>query len=244
MHYATCSDFGREDGAECRGCAPRACREGSLICDGCFGRARRLLGDLPDMLGRLRSLADPSKATPTDQPRSRSVAVEAPAPVADDLLDAIHAMRVVLRTWDEWGRDLTPMQNQRRTVDWLGAAVLDRHEPVDGIRPWWSVQDATDRWGVERRDRAPRVVDGEDDGELSVTPVAEWGNPIVGRADAEKLAGSASTLRRWVKAGEVEPQGVIYIAGVRVALYRRADLSAARERMEARQSASRAKGRP
>ena len=95
VHYAACPwdhvEAGSERAAEltgkgvpsCDGCAPRGCRDGSMSCDRCFGRMLRLLDDTPDLLGRLRSLADPRKATPTDQPHFGSTAVEpvAPAPV-------------------------------------------------------------------------------------------------------------------------------------------------------------------
>ena len=225
-HYATCPEYGKpSETASCRGCAPRACRDGSLICDRCFGRMRALLSDTRDLIGRLYSLADPMKATPTDQLRVASSSTEPPAPVGADLLDAIAALEPVF----EWAFvDLADYTNDLETMTWLCSAVLERHREDDGIRSTWSVQDAVDKWGVERRDRSPdEWVDDEDDEIVFDRP--EWGDPLLNKSDAEKLAGSARTLRRWRKKELIAPAGTIYIAGVRTDLYRRSDLLEVRE---------------
>lgn len=91
-HYAACRFSGPDyvGPFPCDGCAPRECRDGSLVCDRCFGRMRALLADGPDLIGRVRSLADPMKATPTDKaPGGRSSATEPPAPIDADLIDAL-----------------------------------------------------------------------------------------------------------------------------------------------------------
>lgn len=233
VHYATCEHSGPvyEGAFPCRGCAPRECREGSLICDRCFGRMRALLGDARDLLGRLRAIADPSKATPLDQVRVASSSVEPAAPVGADLLDAIHAVESAV----EWAYvDLAEHTNDRDTMRWLGAILLDRHRPVDGIREAWSVQDAVDQWGVERVDRNPVEWDDDDERVEIVEALPEWQNPIVGRDIAEGLAGSANTLNRWVRNGDVTPVGEVYIAGRRTRLFRRAELIETRERMQGR----------
>lgn len=240
VHYATCEDYGKPpEQSTCRGCAPRECREGSLICDRCFGRMRQLLADTRDLLGRLRAIADPAKATPLDQVRVASSSVEPVAPVGADLLDAIHAVESAV----EWAYvDLASVSNELRTIAWLGEILLDRHEPVDGIRSAWSVQDAVDRWGVERRDPNQVVWEDDDDRAEIIEAVSEWQNPIIGREDAEGLAGSASTLRRWIKSGDVVPEGEIWIAGIRTRLFRRAQILAVREKMSDRQQSAQFRG--
>lgn len=99
QHFADCPDYGKEDGA-CRGCVPAEAREGSLICDRCFGRTRRMITDAPDLLGRIRSLGDPTKARAYDQVGSGAARnVEAPAPIPADLIDAGDAIAGTLRAW-------------------------------------------------------------------------------------------------------------------------------------------------
>lgn len=242
VHYATCEHSGPTyDGAfPCRGCAPRECRDGSLICDRCFGRMRALLNDTPDLLARLHAIADPTKAKVLDDIRVRSTPTEPVAPVSADLLDAITAIEQVLRIWNDWGRDLATISNNLEAVTWMTAAVLDRHPETDGTRDAWSIQDAIDRWGVERRDRNPRPYDDDTDNrEELVEPIPEWDNPIVGRDDAERIAGSAATLRRWIRNGDITPVGEVYIAGRRTRLFRTTDLHACKNKMQERTAATR-----
>lgn len=99
QHFADCPDYGKEDGV-CRGCVPAEAREGSLICDRCFGRTRRMITDAPDLLGRIRSLGDPTKARAYDQVGTGAARnVEAPAPIPADLIDAGDAIAGTLRAW-------------------------------------------------------------------------------------------------------------------------------------------------
>ncbi len=241
VHYASCAYSGPEyTGAfPCRGCAPRECRDGSLICDRCFGRMRALLADARDLLGRLRAIADPSKATPLDQVRVASSSVEPAAPVGADLLDAIAAVEAAV----EWAYvDLSQRTNDLQTMTYLGELLLDRHAPADGVRAMWSVQDAVDHWGVERRDRNAQPWEDDDDRVEIVTPIPEpQENPIISRAEAEGIAGSARTLQRWIKDGAVVPVGTTYIAGVMTRLFRRAELVGARKEMQDRMNAGRPK---
>lgn len=250
VHYATCDLHGPAyTGVHpCRGCAPQECRAGSLICDRCFGRMRALLDDAPDLLGRLRAIGDPSKATVAEDVKvARSPAGEPVTPIGVDLLDAIHTIESVLSVWHAWGMDLRSISNNRNAASWMGDHVLTRHREVDGAREAWSVQDAVDRWGVERHDKNPaRWVDDEET-LVEVTPVHEWGDVLLGRDDAEELAGSARTLRRWISGGHIEPEGEIWIAGRRTQMFRRSTILDVSERMGARKRAgltqNQAKGR-
>lgn len=255
VHWAACENYSpaelikkahAEDSGiayepKCRGCAPRECRDGSLICDPCFGRIRALLSDTPDLLARLRSIGDPSKATPTDQVRVRGTQTELPAPIGADLLDAIRTVQNVAGWWVGCGQDLRPASNDRYTVEWLSEYVLDRHAPVDGLRPAWSVQDAVDRWGVERRDRNPSVFEDEVERDVIVTPVPEWPRPLMTRDEAVDFAGSARTLQRWVRDELVVPVRP-EMAGVVLVFYRPDELENARETAKARKAAGMFKG--
>lgn len=229
VHYATCNAHGPTYAGEfpCTGCAPRGCRDGSLICDKCFGRLRALLDDAPDLLARLQSLADPRKATPTDQPHYGSSSVEPVAPVGADILDAVAVVAGVVASVD--AGDLRKLSNDLAMVEWLSAVVLDRHPDADGLRSAWSVQDAVDRWGVERRDRNQVAWVAETDGELASFSVAEWGaDKLVSQRDAAVLVGvEPRQIRRW------EKQKVLARAhtipgprGSRKAMYRLSDVQA------------------
>lgn len=196
VHYATCGDYGREDEATCSGCAPRECRDGSLICDRCFGRMRALLQDGPDLIGRLRSLADPMKATPTDQVRVASSSMEPPAPVSVDVLDALTDLDA-LDPW--WHADLASYTNDLEVAAWLIEVVLVRHPEADGARALWSVQDAVDKWGVERRTDT-FVYPADDVEEVELGPVREWYDPLLTLAQAATRAKvTQRQVRRWVE---------------------------------------------
>jgi len=245
VHFASCEHNGPNyDGVfPCRGCAPRECRDGSLICDRCFGRMRSILADAPDLLGRLRSIGDPTKATAYDDVKvGRAPFAAAPsAPIGDDLLDAIRVVEVAV----SWAfTDLTAASNNASTITYLGELLLDRHAPLpDGTRTGWSVQDAVDRWGVERKPKPGEVFE-DDDERLELTePVPEWQDPLIGREIAEQIAGSARTLRRWVKAEHLAPVGRTWIAGVLTVLYRTSDVVDVRECMAGRQGAVRFKSK-
>ncbi len=208
VHYATCphSDQAYEGPVVCWGCAPRDCREGSLICDRCFGRLRALVRDADDLMGRLRSLADPMKATPTDkQPGGRSASVEPPAPVDADLADARNDIGHTLADWDrhtgyQLEKALPDLVNDAENVRVLGVGFLDRHPLVDGVREFWSVQDAVDKWGVERRADV-FVYPGDDDSEdVEQQPVREWFDRLLTIQQAAKRAKvSQRQVRRWVE---------------------------------------------
>lgn len=235
VHWANCPNYGQDD--TCTGCAPVECRDGSLICDKCFGRMRGLLGDLGDLIARVRSIIDPLKANPFDQLRVRITATDVPAAVPSDPLDALLTLNEVQGVWWSWREDLTAICNNLETVTWLGGAVLDRHPAVDGLRPAWSVQDAVDQWGVERRTTDTYVFPVEDSEEV-VGPVPEWGDRLLLKHDAEREAGSARTLRRWVNAGLIEPEARLRVGRVMTPLYRYSRIVMLRGEMRAREEAS------
>lgn len=232
VHYATCEHSGPTyTGAfPCRGCAPRECRDGSLICDKCFGRMRGLLDDAPDLLARLQSLADPRKATPTDQPHYGSTSVEPIAPVGADILDAIGVVEQVIISIDP--ADLPAISNNLEQVTWAAEMVLERHPDVGGLRHGWSVQDAVDRWGVERRDRSKRVWEPDVDGEIASFDVHEHGDPLVSLQDAAALVGETRfTIARWERK-ELLKRAVTIPGprGSRKAMYRLSEVRAVWER--------------
>lgn len=99
VHYATCPDFGKDEG-DCKGCAPREARDGALICERCYRTLRRCLEDAGDVVGLIRSIADPSKAARYDAVRVQSSRPDLPAPVAADLVDASDDIVRVLRMWE------------------------------------------------------------------------------------------------------------------------------------------------
>lgn len=97
-HFAACASYGKDDG-DCRGCVPVAARDGALICERCYRRLRRHLEDAADLVGHLRSMADPMKAAVYDKVMVSASKPEAPAPVAADLVDAADHIVRTLRAW-------------------------------------------------------------------------------------------------------------------------------------------------
>lgn len=95
-HWAACPDYGRLDG-ECRGCVTFEARDGVLVCERCYRSLRRHLEDAADLVGHLRSIADPTKAMAIA--RTRTTIPELPAPVAADLIDASDDIVRTLRSW-------------------------------------------------------------------------------------------------------------------------------------------------
>lgn len=211
VHWANCPAYGLPEDAErtCNGCVPKECRDGSLICSSCFGYISRLLGEVPDLLGRLRSLADPLKATPTDNLRTGSrgnPAAQPPVPV--DLLDAIESITTVYGFYTSWGSDLGKHANDVEEITYLLEMVITRHLPEDGVRLVWSVQDAVDQWGVERRTTTEPWTEPVDDTEEVVGHFHEWNgrDQLVSRIDAAKAVDvSESTMRRMERAGLIVP---------------------------------------
>ncbi|WP_417555614.1 hypothetical protein [Microbacterium sp.] len=250
VHYAACeeqakvqaaSDRGELYMSQCTGCAEKPARDHALICDGCFYRLRTLVRDADDLMGRLRSLADPMKATPTDRaPGGRSQMVEAPAPLDADLADAMDDIAHTLHDWDRHvdpqslEQALPDLVNDAESVRVLGIGFLDRHPLEDGIRDFWSVQDAVDKWGVERRTKGESGWEPEVDRELVAVARPEWRNPLITKLQAEQIAGSERTLRRWVSKGLIEHEGTVVIAGVVTRMFRRSDVERVRDEMLAK----------
>lgn len=216
VHFATCRDFGLKEAAEraiaagvpnfayvptCKGCAPRECRDGSLICDACFGRASWLVDRAPELLVRIRTKADPRSARAGGE-HKRTRPVRAPDVVDPDFMDAIIAVQAAV------GTDVRGLSNDAQAVAWLGYAVLDRHPLAqDGTRDTWSMQDVMDRWGLEDRPEPHRFVFPDDDvTEVEVIPVREWFDPLVTVIDAARMRGvNERTARKWVTKGLVGP---------------------------------------
>lgn len=180
-HYATCSSFGPDGDDSCRGCAPAAAREGALICARCYRRLRGCIEDAADLVGHLRSIADPTKAGRISRSGGGS-RPEVPAPVAADLVDASDD---IVRTLREWALFVQfPGQGWRAEGLEAGAeaasayddaagcvgVILDdfdrlvnRVEVVqladailtvhEGEPGWWSVADGLARWPLEDRSR-------------------------------------------------------------------------------------------
>jgi hypothetical protein len=72
-----------------------------MVCDRCYRRMRRHLDNAPDLVGRLRSLADPASAMVYEDRSQASGggAAHSPAPVPADLIDAAEDVMRTLRTW-------------------------------------------------------------------------------------------------------------------------------------------------
>ena len=252
VHYASCPDYGKAEAharmvslgipvkpleVACSGCAESPARDHALICNRCYGRLRGLIGDAPDLIGRLRSLADPMKATPTDKAPSGRQASDPLAPVDAELLDALND---VVTTWAAWQAFVYPqtleqavdgLVNNAHHIEDLGTGFMDRTELVDGIRGFWSVADARAKWGVERRTKGSSwSADDVNVLEVESSPVAEQ-DPLLTRIQAEEFVGSARTLRRWRQKELVTPARTVTIAGARMAMFRLSDLRQVRDEM-------------
>ena len=101
-HYAACDDYGKPEGAECRGCVGVDAAEGVLVCERYARLIRQALDDAPDLVAHLRSIADPTKAAVYDREKVSSSRLDLPAPVAADLIDASNDVMVSLREWALW----------------------------------------------------------------------------------------------------------------------------------------------
>jgi hypothetical protein len=164
---------------------------------------RALLADGPDLIGRVRSLADPMKATPTDKaPGGRSSAIEPPAPIDADLIDALNVLQR-LEPW--WDVTLSDYSNDLEVITWLGEVVLDRHPEIAGERDGWSVADAMAKWGVERRTDVHVFPDDDPEGEPESAPVREWYDPLLTMQQAANRAQvTQRQVQRWVRNGSLE----------------------------------------
>lgn len=200
IHYATCQHSGPDYTGQfpCRGCAPRECRDGSLICDKCFGRMTWILDNLRDLHGRLTAKADPLTATPLDNIRIRTTTTDLPAAQDADILDALHAVQAALY-WTT--TDLRTVTNDRNIIIALGELLLDRHKPVNGIRDAWSVQDAIDTWGIERK-ADTYVYPEADNDETEPAPVTEWYDPLLTvRQAAHRHKVTERAVQLWIQKG-------------------------------------------
>lgn len=278
VHFASCDDYGKEPAdATCRGCAPSPSASDATLCSRHLGRMRSLLRDAPDLIGRLRSLSDPTKAMTIEPVKTFSRAVEAAAPVGPDLLDAADEMLDNLRGWAHYvkrdieqvlawhsrfagitalsafslAHDYTSVilknldrvvADPQRTLR-LAEAVLVRHPEIEGEREAWSIADAMDRWGVERRDRHVHPdVDADPDREESATPVREWYDPLLTiKVAAERVGVSHRTIQRWVASEALSVVAKVRDARGSVLSYVRASqVDQVAETMDAQRNAGRA----
>lgn len=221
QHWATCENTapaelavkaaadaaGEKYRAPCRGCAPSVCREGSLICDACFGRARHLLDDAFDILAQIRSQGDPLKSGWNwDRVVIAGSSPEPPAPIGEDVIDATVAVRTAVAYF---AAGLSELSNDLVAMEWLGPLVLDRH-PADeeGVRERWSIQDAADRWGAERKSAHAFVYPDDEEPEAAPVsmPVREWYDPLLTVKQAAKRVGvTEQAVRLWVSKGLLVP---------------------------------------
>ncbi|MFT4157663.1 MAG: hypothetical protein QM630_07030 [Microbacterium sp.] len=130
-------------------------------------------------------------------------------------------MNDISHTLHDWDRVAYPgtiegalpeLVNDAESVRLLSIGFLDRNCHTDSVHGFRSVQDAVDKWGVERRAKGePYWVDPDtllDPVHARAVPIPEWGDGFVTKAQAEHAAGSARTLRRWKEKGLIEPSGV------------------------------------
>jgi hypothetical protein len=265
-HFAACRFHGPDyhGDAPCKGCVPRPCRDGSMICDRCFGRARALLRDAPDIVGRIRSLLDPSKVKSMNPTRAGSSGPVGADASLESLAELIEASDQIIRglrglsLWvepDAWGHaparhglgpvaaarsvgescsilldHLPAVSNDVELAGWLSIVVLDVHKPdADGGRAAWSVQDAADRWGAERRVKGEPSWVPDDPGTVEVTPIAEWGSDVMTTVEAAvRLGTDQRTVQRWIKKAGVVPAATYREGRAHRRLFRVAELVAAR----------------
>jgi hypothetical protein len=155
-------------------------RDGVLLCEGCYRRIRRLLGESADLIAHLRSLADPLKAAVYDRVMVSSSRPDIPAPVPADLIDASDDLMRMLQGWaavvdpsltgrvglaagtetaeafDDADLYLQAILAEfdhlanRTEITDLADAVLHRHS---GEPEWWSVVDALGKWPLDDHPR-------------------------------------------------------------------------------------------
>ncbi len=152
-----------------------------MLCERCYRRLRRHIEDAADIVGHLRSIADPTKAAAYDRIRVQSSSVEIPAPVAADLIDASNDITTTLNMWanhvageDRPGAGLWAgaMADEAHAVVQLAADVIlddldalanDSHQvealwegvcsPNGDAPEVWSIADAAMRWPLEDEPR-------------------------------------------------------------------------------------------
>lgn len=159
---------------------PTEALAGMVVCDRCRRRFRWMLHEVSDLVGRMRSVADPTSATCYEDLVQRgggSGRGEVPAPLPSDLADACTAVQMGLwrlagarghrpRSDSEGAAEdakvhakviLRALESWHLADDlrmWSLQDVLWTRHVADesGIRPGWSAADALARWGSERRE--------------------------------------------------------------------------------------------
>lgn len=237
VHWANCTRSGgdwEEHPERCRGCAPRPARPAALICDRCYGRIRRLLAETPELIERIRSIADPTKAVVYSAVRAVGSRDEKHAPTPSDILDAVIQITSNMRDWamylepgmfwDAGGapgvgpvrlpgiaattgviaQHLDTLANDRDQILRLSEAVLVNHPTAD--------DGVRETWSVAdaaaRWGLERRTNDAdwvEDEIEELVTDIPEWDDPVITLADAaKKVRKNERALQRWVKNGDLD----------------------------------------
>lgn len=212
---AHAEDVGQIYTPPCKDCARSVCRDRSLICDRCWGRANKLLSEAPELLTRLRTMTDGGQSRWNwDRVVTTSSTPGPQATGRDDVTDAIHALEEATRYFSA---GLEQLQNDHVAMEWLGPLVLDDHPEDDGVRERWSVRDAMRRWGLENRHRfvhpgasalpnAPAGSYARYDDEEVLAPVREWFNPLLTLAQAAERVGLGERgVRKWVEKGYLTP---------------------------------------
>lgn len=120
-------------------------------------------------------------------------------------MDAVTAYRLAVEYSNLLVKHLEELTADPALVVDLAEAIIVVHPEVEGERPAWSVADAVQRWGVERRDRHVHPdVDAEPDREISAQPVREWYDPTLSVKDAAARVGvKPGTVRKWVAMGDL-----------------------------------------
>lgn len=215
VHYASCETQNQPGG--CGGCAPAPTDRGLVVCDDCRRRIRGVLFQLPDLLGRMGSLASQGAAVVYRPVVVRPAAglVSAPSPVDDDLADALIAITSNMRAWrrhfDLGSLDgLDRVLSDTAQADLLLSSVLDTNTPTPEGDRSWSVVDALVKWGAERRDPGQRDADrhvfpvADVSVEPERVPIREWNDPLLDvRQAAARVDRSQRAVRRWIQQGRL-----------------------------------------
>lgn len=211
-HVAACANYGKSGAFACDCETPAPTVYGTLICASCNRRLRGMLRNASDLLGRMRTLASQGKAV-IYSPVKASPRGSAPRDqITAELLDALLWLEAALSVWwQHFDRrtleGLDGLLTDPRNVEDLWDLVLDRHEvDGEGHRAVWSLQDAADRWGIERRDRHvyPTAADAAEAIEVERSSVPEWYDRLLTTQQAAQLVGKTQRIiQKWIADGDL-----------------------------------------
>lgn len=156
QHYAACPAYGAIDSDECSGCVAEDARDGALVCAACYGRLRRRLEVVPDLIAHIREMQHTLRAKPIGGDR-QGTRVHAAAPVSPDMLDAsrdiAEAFTVTLNASMSAGELRAAMHGG------VGAVLASFDEianDAEAFAQWWhvvmptTIPEAPDYWTVTR----------------------------------------------------------------------------------------------